>query len=56
MRTVFLTALSFLMSKLKNSWKSTSLEQSTRKGKSKYQQCDCMVCKTGILFIIFYHV
>lgn len=44
------------MSKLKNSWKSTNLEQTTRKGKSKYQECDCMVCKIEILLIIFYHV
>lgn len=52
----FLSSTFVLMSKLKNSRKSTSPQQPTRKGKSKYQECDCMVCKIGILLIISYHV
>jgi hypothetical protein len=44
------------MTELKNSWKSTHLEQPTSKSKPEHGECDGKVDKIGILLIIFYHV
>lgn len=58
MRTFFffLNSTFILMTELKNSWKSTHLEQPTSKSKPEHGECDGKVDKIGILLIIFYHV